>query len=131
MQWLIDLIIERIGVPPCYINRGDPPNVDYTIVDLTADGAWHTLDLSGIIPEGATAVNLQVFIANNQAQKTLLFRPDGNINTANNATVVTQVGFFGIPANCPIALSADRKIEYTFAVGGWLLADLTVCGWWL
>ncbi|GAI35317.1 unnamed protein product, partial [marine sediment metagenome] len=51
MQWLIDLIIETIGVPPCYIDRGSFFGPDFTQVSLPARAVWTELDLSGIITD--------------------------------------------------------------------------------
>ena len=41
-----------------FVRRGDPATPDFELGDLTTDGSPHTLDLSSIIPVGATSVLL-------------------------------------------------------------------------
>jgi len=56
MQWLIDLVIEAIGVPPCYVNRPDfvgewlNPGDDFNTNNVFA------VDFSPVVPAGAKAV---------------------------------------------------------------------------
>ncbi|GAH71411.1 unnamed protein product, partial [marine sediment metagenome] len=45
-----------IGRPTGFVDRGDPAAYDYAKEDLTIDGAWHDMDLSGIVSEFAKAV---------------------------------------------------------------------------
>lgn len=131
MQWLIDLIIEAIGVPPCYIDRGDPVNADFATEDFTLDDAWHELDLSSLIPAGATAVALTGLFINEQVQRLAMFRLHGNSNAANVARIYTQSASLTICSDFVVALDPDRKIDYLFEGFFWSTISLTVKGWWL
>lgn len=131
MQWLIDLVIEAIGVPPCYIDRGDPGDVDFDQTDFTDDAAWHTLDLSAIVPENAQAVNLTAFIVATEVSKVFWFREDGNVNSYNASGLSTQIAFQPVITNMSISLSTDRKLAYNLDPSTWLSIGVTVCGWWL
>ena len=63
MQWLIDIIAEKvkneIGIPPVFVDRGDVPFWDIDDFSTLFDNAWHTIDLSLIVPEGTSAILLR------------------------------------------------------------------------
>ena len=46
-----------------YVHRGNPTAYDYDQRTLTHDGAWHTLDLSAIIPANAKLVHLRLGVS--------------------------------------------------------------------
>lgn len=129
MQWLIDLVIETIGVPPCYIDRGDPVNEDFTAAQLIDDGAWHELDLSGIVPAKAQAVHLILVFVNAAISKLVTLRKAGNVRVRNISVLYTYIA--GVPTyhTTFVAVDADRKIEYNIDAGGWILKGMTVRGW--
>lgn len=131
MQWLIDLIIDAIGIPPVSIDRGDPPVCDFSWPGLLDDGLWHELDLSGIVPAGASLVGLYTFSSNAYASKHCAFRTPGNVNTENISMTNTQVS--GVPQTLDVFVNVDanRKIEYKLDVGGWTGFVVTVKNWWL
>ena len=131
MQWLIDLVIEAIGVPPCFIDRGDDNTWDYDIDDLTTDGAWHDLDLSGIVAEGATAVLLRVAYVNDAIGRAIFFRKDGNVNELNVAEVETHIAETQRIESRTVAVSDARVIEYKTPAAGNPEIDIYVRGWWL
>ena len=131
MQWLIDLIIETIGIPPVFIHRGDPADYDFKLVDLTTDNAWHELDLSGIVPEGASAVHLEVGLSSNTVSSFIRFRHTSQTQLFNSSMSKTQVAAVSTYHNVIQALDADRKIDYFASAIGWLYIRITVRGWWL
>ena len=131
MQWLVDLIIEAIGIPPTFIDRGDPAAKDFETGDFTADDNWHDLDLSGIVPEDATAIAATVLLFNIAVNKDVFFRKNGNVKTFNVSRFTTQVASVLISGDIIVAVDADRKIEYMLETGGWMTIHLTVKGWWL
>ncbi len=131
MQWLIDLVIEAIGIPPVYIDRGDPAAADFTKITLTADGAYHELDLSGIVPAGASAVHLAMQLIHGAIGVSLRLREIGNVNETNSATLFVQVAFSAIYHDPFIKIGVDRKIEYKLSNVAWTTVDLTVRGWLL
>ncbi|MBA7611862.1 hypothetical protein ES703_19093 [subsurface metagenome] len=135
MQWLINLVAERviatIGIPPVYIDRGDPAAVDYTDATLTRNAAWHELDLSAIVPAGAKAVSLNLKFRSNLVSLEGWFRKNGNANTAAIAGVETAVAGVNVYGDLTVALDSDRKINYLFGAGGLDVISLTIKGWWL
>lgn len=131
MQWLIDLIIESIGVPPCYIDRGDEAIDDFRAIDFTRDGFWHTLDLSGIIPTNATAVSLTVLIASGIINDIATFAPRITSGLGNFNTIVSQVANLSINKDLTISIGPNRTIAYKIPPGVWQVVNLSVKGWWL
>lgn len=131
MQWLVDLVIAAIGIPPTFIDRGDPVAWDYQKGDFISNDAWHDLDLSAIVPEGAVAVALAVKATHLIAQKTFIFRKGGNVNWTNLAQGITQTADFIYFCDLIVACDADRKIQYYMTTGVWEELYVTVKGWWL
>jgi len=68
------ILSSDIGKPPGFEDRGDPAVYDYDKNDLTKDGAWHDLDLSGIVPENAKAVFIIGHVQGNGIDWTIMFR---------------------------------------------------------
>lgn len=131
MQWLIDMVIEAIGVPPTFIDRGDPITVDFDKADFTLDDAWHELDLSGIVPEGATGIAFTVTVFNTAVGKFVRFRRAGNIREKNITEIGTQVANLFYGNDGVVSVNTDRKIEYKMSGAGWIVINMTVKGWWL
>lgn len=131
MQWLADLIIEKIGIPPTFIDRGDPAVEDFVFGDFTLDDGWHELDLSGIVPAGATAVLLFTHARADATAKVFRWRKHGNVNAIASPALRTVVANLYHYCNNVVAVDADRKIDYmgTFAT----FDDLrtAILGWWL
>ena len=131
MQWLIDLIIEAIGVPPCYIPRTDWLGSDFTAANVTTDGARHTLDLSAIVPEGATAVNLTVIVLTANVNAVVRFlHPDSTSHLAR-CIMRTQVANINMRGIVAVGLDANRHVDYTFSNIVWTDIGIAVRGWWL
>lgn len=134
MQWLIDIIAQRvidtIGIPPCYIDRGDPAAQDFSIADFILGDGWHELDLSVIVPAGAKAVLLRQSFSTSTAQEAAMLRTAGNVNMFNTSFHLTQMASDVIGDDVTVALSDDRKIEYRLSVNTTSFY-LTVRGWWL
>lgn len=134
MQWLIDLIKDWIiaqgYVTSCFTNRGDPAIEDFNSGDITDDDAWHDLDLSGIVPAGATAASISVSMLAQQVGLAFSLRRKGNANIYNVAIGFTQVAYGAKGLDLVVPLDGDRKCQYNAANGNWLVLDITVKGWW-
>lgn len=134
MQWLIDIVLEWIiaqgYLTTAFADRGDPAAADFDENDLTLNDAWHDLDLSGIVPEGATAVCLYCSIFAGGIFNYLYLRKKGNANFVNISGLVTQVN--GIPNDNDVIvpLDANRVIQYFGETGFPGNLTLTVKGWW-
>jgi len=111
------------------VDRGDPSSADWAIGDLTADNAWHDLDLSSIVPAGAGHVLLRVE-GDVAQQQEVLFRENGNSNAYN----VSGLKFYGESRthrdDCIVAVDSSRTIEYKISAALNYL-NITVGGWWI
>ncbi len=129
MQWLIDMVIAAIGVPPCYIDRGSTAAYDFDQTVLIQDGGWHDLDLSGIIPENAKAVILHFRGLDAAVGRTLNVRPKNTTTVIGTCTVRNQVANISIGLHATIGVGADRKIQYRSAAPGFAEINFLVRGW--
>ena len=135
MQWLIDIVYEKvmkaIGGPPFYVYRGDPFLWDFTGATFTKDAAWHVLDLSGIVPAGATAVHFRFAAVSTIVAPAIYFRRGGQTNVLNMDNFKCYVTGVGTDRSCIVALDTNRHIEYFVAAAGAIVIGLVVRGWWL
>jgi hypothetical protein len=114
-----------------FVDRGDPGAADFDQGDLTTDGTWNDLDLSSIVPAGATEVLLYVRMYDDAVDKGISFRENGNSNTFNIEsvnTVVANANAYGSPI---VKLDINRIIEYSAANNTYTFINITVRGWWL
>lgn len=112
-----------------YKDRGDPSNVDFTLTDLTTDGAWHDLDLSGIVPPKAKTVKLFVVIRDDAVSSYIQFRKNGNTNVFNRTIVRTQVVNEYNDAEITVSCDSNRIIEYQARNTTFTNISITVKGW--
>jgi len=113
-----------------FIDRGDPAAVDFAYGDLTHDGAWRDLDLSGIVPAGAKAVSLFHRQNTGTVLKHIYFRTKGNVNDKNVSKTFQQVANILRGKDHTIPLDADRKIQYESNIPIFSTCNITVKGWW-
>lgn len=111
-------------------DRGDPSVADFTQATLTADGNWHDLDLSNIIPSRAKSVLLVCTIMDETANNTLYLRKKGNVNILNIINFTTQVANVFFRGDGIVACDKDRKIQYWLTAVPWTEIKITVKGWW-
>ena len=113
-----------------YTDRGDPSAADYTQTTLTADGTYHDLDLSAIVPAGATRVRLYGQITDDVAGRYIVFRKNGHSNSYNllacQANVANLSEYFQGEVEC----DTNRVIEYQITNTTITSIGLTVIGWW-
>lgn len=114
----------------CFVDRGDPASVDYDIDDLTRDSNWHELDISAIVPYGATCILFTLTVRATVAGNHFIIRDADNVNGVNTSGVRTQVANIRKKADLSCPCSANRKIDYFLTAGNWNLIFLTVKGWW-
>lgn len=129
MQWLIDLILDKLRLDGLAVNRGDPSAADFTEATMVFDGAWHDMDLSGIIDPNATVVFLFVDFVATAVNKFITFRTKGNANAHNiSQTRSSAVGLFE-PADLTVFPDANGVIEYNASALGIAIVRITVKGW--
>ena len=105
--------------------------VDFTQANFTVDGNDHVdgLDLTGIVPEGAVAVMMEVALAGNAAGQAGTIRRDA-AHTLNRIFGRTQVGAITIALMGVVSIDSDRLLDYNFAVGLTAIA-VTITGWYI
>ena len=135
MQWLIDLIAEKviaeIGVPPCYIDRGDDGSYDFTLANLTLDGPFHDLDVSGIVPEGATAVLFSFWGDSTDVPLSFVIQRKGGDAGGQEWRVTTQIAHVPVSHDGVVVCPDDRILEYRGTGFVWDFVGVRVKGWWL
>lgn len=114
-----------------YVDRGDPVDDDFTLIDIIADDAWHDLDLSGIVaPAGANhLVHLVVIIKATKSDNRLIFREKGNINAVNSLLIRTQAANIFADKDAFTLLDSSRVIEYKASPNEWVSMSIAVRGW--
>jgi hypothetical protein len=113
-----------------YYDRDDPSSYDFSKADLSTDGQWHVLDLSGIIPTGTTLVHFSIRAASAYEDQTIVFCKNGITNKLNGATIrVPHGGNKEYYKSDWVAPDADRKIEYWTSNITWQMLDMLIRGW--
>jgi len=119
-----------IGRAPGFIDRGDPAVYDYDKEDLTIDGTWQDLDLSGIVPLHAKAVFIIGHLQGNAIDWEIRFRKKGNVNEVVHGGMETIRAGVERHRSSIVALDNDRVIQYKVDNQAWTTLDLAVKGWW-
>lgn len=134
MQWLIDIckewVEEWFATYVGYVDRGDVLESDFGAKDLTIDGLWHELNLGGIIPENAKAAHISTRARSIGVEMIIAYRKKGKIQPFGHRALVTQVDQLDIETHVPVALDADRKIEYQITDVIWPFITVRIKGWW-
>lgn len=112
-----------------YVDRGDPSSIDKTLADFTCDGNWNDLDLSGIVPAGALAIHINVFVEDDAASSILQFRPNGNSQARNMLETRVQVAGVRQHVDGFVSCDSNRKIEYRTSATVYDNIGLVVRGW--
>jgi len=90
-----------------YIQR-DEAAADFTKADLTLDGNKHDLDLSGILPEGAKNLPLEVALfTDDNAGEEIIFYNGGTDNQEGFRVKNTE-----FPLICRMVSDENRHIQY-------------------
>lgn len=113
-----------------FVDRGDPSVVDFEKEDLTIDGAWHLLDLSGIVPPAAKAVLFGGLCEGNAIDWKIRLRTKGNSNEVNVACLETIRANVIRCRSGIVALCGEQKVEYNADNQAWTTLSLVVRGWW-
>lgn len=115
---------------PGFVDRGDPAVYDYAKENLTIDGAWHDLNLAGIVPVGAKAVFILGHLQGNAVDWKISFRKKGNVNEIVHGGMETLRANVERHRSSIVALDADRKIQYKVDDKAWDTLDLAIKAWW-
>lgn len=112
-----------------FTDRGNVASADFFAGDLTKDGAWHDLDLSGIIPAGTKRVMLRVQIIALATIGVMKVKTKGNAQDVN--VDIASMETNGFPENTTLLVvpDADGIIEYWMSNVTYLTVIVTVAGW--
>jgi len=112
-----------------FVDRGDPDAFDFTVASFTRDGAWHDLDLSSVVPSGASWVYVVGRIDANSADQAFVLRKKGNTNAYNTRTARVVTGLYWAHLHAWLPLDANRTIEYLASSAQVTEISLVVAGW--
>jgi len=112
-----------------WVNRGDVVDPDFIFTDLTLDVAWYDLDFSGIVPEGATFMQLEVEIQSDTAAWLFQVKEKGYVSGAVTHKMHVNVANRYYSHRFWIGVNAGRLIEYKGTAGGWTRINITVVAW--
>lgn len=122
--------IKPTNVGHRYVYRGDPAADDFDKDDLTTDGTWRDLDLSGIVPAGAVAVDLTFYVREDLGTgHGMTFRKNGQTNTPNIIGVETFLAAKYFRGNGVVACDTNRVIEYYVSSTTWHTISIVISGW--
>lgn len=129
MQWLIDLVLDKIRADGLATNRGNAATFDFELADLTADGATHLLDLSSILPANVTVAFMNIQMQSLAVPCYALFFTPGQADVWNRAQIQTTVANVVHHAGLNLWVDSDRVIAYRLSPANinWLRA--TIQGW--
>lgn len=107
-------------------DRGDPAAFDINLGNLTTDGTWQTLSLSGIVPADTQFFIARVQILDDAAGSAFEMRKNGNSNDTNVARLITQVANQIIEDSFFVSVDANRAIQYKATNTTWTGINLSV-----
>lgn len=131
MQWLIDLVIEAIGVPPCYIRNPDFPGLFIPPGDWIKDGNFHIADVSAVVDAEATAIDVAWKYKADAAAGVLYIKPVGHVGFVNTCVARTYVANLEHNEDLTIPLDSNKQFEYRFSAGLVWFTAFRIHGWWL
>lgn len=113
-----------------FVYRGNSGGEDFDAADLTADAAFHTLDLSAIVPAGAKAVLLGVLLDPASTSNAVLsFLHGDSTDTVSDIRIVARSGASDGGAII-VPLNDSREIQYSASNVSYDLIRITIHGWW-
>ena len=131
MQWLIDVILKLIPPSSALVIRPQYTSEDFLLVDFTNDNAWHDLDLSGIVPDKAYAVIVNLRIGATYYPESTRWRTKGSTTEFGAVKAGTYpVGSYRWH-QLIIACDSNRVIQYRNSSGSWTTLDFNIYGWFL
>ena len=119
-----------LGKVDMFVDRGDPAAVDFVDTDLTIDGAWHTLNLSAIIPKVAKSILLKSRVQAGGIGDRIRYRRAGNSNEINTCSCEALRANALRRRMSVVAVNGAQEIEYNADNVAWATLEIIVRGWW-
>jgi hypothetical protein len=118
------------NIKPSFVNRGDPDDNDFGLGNgVVCDGSPRDLDLSALVPAGATAVLLQISLQSDNQVTELAVWPKGNTGSRAWFYYRNLLASEQHPECQVVPISADRKITYQSLSLSYDLCDVIIMGW--
>jgi len=114
-----------------YVNRGDPATYDKAVGDFTTDQTWRDLDLSLIVPAGATVVHVKVSLQATTVGDVFILRAKGHNNAVNALGGDCQVANIHFYCFGFVPLDANRVVQYYGTTTTFTTISLLVQGWFI
>lgn len=111
-----------------WTDRGDPATSDWDEGDLTADGSWHDLSLSAIVPAGAALVLLRVVLIAGSGDEGQCYFRKADISSLVNVSAVMEISD-DQGRDVWVTPDGNGKIEYKLDFVNTPEVDITVAGW--
>lgn len=135
MQWLIDLMTEWAAaqgyLTTCYVDKASCSTNLTLLGDLTVDNAWHTLDLSSWLPEGARAINVSVKFSSATVGDFVRLRTPPDTGSPHRCIIRPVVANITHNIVFVLGVTSDRTIEYRISGVGWTELSFRYRGWFL
>jgi len=110
-----------------HVYRTGADDADFVLTDLTVDSAYHTLDVSGIVPTGTTLIHFMTRIrADEFDYQQVYLRKLGETYATQRITLCTQNHVNDHFRDVWVACDVDRKIEYLIMDALWERIDIQV-----
>lgn len=122
------LLVKKPGLK--YVARGDPSAYDFSQSTLTQDSAWHSMDLSAIIPANAKLVHLALGAAHATPGRYFKVRKPGLSNDFAVANVATQATNI-VNTLDAIVPCVSQAVEYFATSGTFVSLRVVVLGWFV
>lgn len=114
-----------------FVNNLDINETAFATGDLTKDNAWHELDFSGKVPEGAKSIRIRITGMTTTDYGVSDFRVKGESYEHNIYRLWLQIADKRMDNVFDIPVAADRIIEYKLNTLTWTTCDIKVLGWHL
>lgn len=125
------IITTNLEINSGFVDRGDPANWDFILTDITADATWRDMDLSGIVPAGAYAVDILCIVGSTVAvSQAMYFRKKGYTQLRNTPAIIVQNTSALNEVPCVVPLDSNGKIQYNCSVNITTML-LVVKGWFI
>lgn len=113
-----------------YVNRTEQSAYDYAEDMLPADGAWHTLSLSAILPANAKLVLLRLGASHSTAGTYFRVSKVGQTGAFSCVNVACQVANI-INEQTALVDCTGQQIQYWLTSGTFAAVRFLVLGWFV
>lgn len=130
MEWLYKIINNFIWQTSGYFSFIDRVGVDFDTPYFTADGNWHTIDFSGLVPEQTKCVQCTIQLKESVGFKQMRFRKWGATTVFPVTGSRTQAANQQYRDNVIVPVSKTGLAEYNIQPAVWSEITIQLVGYW-